>query len=215
MSDFVTLTCPTCGAKLQITNDVERFACGHCRNEHIIRRSGGIVSIAKVVDGLAQVQVGTDRTAAELAIVRLNKEIQELESRKINRSREANGEISSLKYELLKAKEDLSDVRKSVAGGWLLNLMFFLWMWYFLGTADYDFRWIFVVGASLILVVSLYVTFDELPAKKEKASLAEKNIPKQIQILEKEWQVGADKIEQELSKKQNELQRNEKIVSSG
>lgn len=215
MSDFVTLTCPTCGAKLQITNDVERFACSHCRNEHIIRRSGGIVSIAKVVDGLAQVQVGTDRTAAELAIVRLKKEIQELESRKINRSREANGEIISLKYKLLKAKEDLSDVRKIVAFGSVISLIFgfpfFLWVWY---AADY-LRWMIVVDGLLVLGGFAYVIFAELPAKKEKASLAERNISKQIQILEKEWQAEADKIEQELSKKRNELQRNEKIVSSG
>lgn len=37
MPDFVTLSCPTCGGQLQITKDIERFACGHCGNEHIVR----------------------------------------------------------------------------------------------------------------------------------------------------------------------------------
>src|SRR5258706_205176 len=42
MSDFVTLTCPSCGGRLEITKDVERFACAHCGNEHVVRRAGAL-----------------------------------------------------------------------------------------------------------------------------------------------------------------------------
>ncbi|MFL7795121.1 MAG: hypothetical protein AB8I69_23480 [Anaerolineae bacterium] len=28
--DSITLTCPSCGGKLQVTNDIDRFACTHC-----------------------------------------------------------------------------------------------------------------------------------------------------------------------------------------
>jgi predicted RNA-binding Zn-ribbon protein involved in translation (DUF1610 family) len=76
---FITLSCPSCGGKLQITNDMNRFACGHCGNEHIVRRSGGTISLTPVVEGLRKVQSGVDKTASELAIVRLKKEIEELE----------------------------------------------------------------------------------------------------------------------------------------
>jgi len=76
---FITLSCPSCGGKLQITNDMDRFACSHCGNEHIVRRSGGTVSLAPVVEGLRKVQSGVDKTASELAIVRLKHEIEELE----------------------------------------------------------------------------------------------------------------------------------------
>jgi DNA-directed RNA polymerase subunit RPC12/RpoP len=82
MSDFVTLTCPSCGGKLQITKDIDRFACGHCGSEHVVKRAGGIVALAPVVEGLAKVQAGTDKTAAELAIVRLTQEIAALEIKK-------------------------------------------------------------------------------------------------------------------------------------
>ncbi len=78
MPDFVTLSCPSCGGKLQITSDVERFACAHCGREHVVNRGAGIVSLSPVVDALKTVGVGVDKTAAELAIVRLNKEIGEL-----------------------------------------------------------------------------------------------------------------------------------------
>jgi hypothetical protein len=79
MADFVTLTCPSCGGKLEITNDLDRFACGYCGTEQVVRRGGGVVSLAPVVEGLKQVQVGVDKTASELAIVRLTAEIAELE----------------------------------------------------------------------------------------------------------------------------------------
>jgi predicted RNA-binding Zn-ribbon protein involved in translation (DUF1610 family) len=88
MPDFISLTCPTCGAKLQITEDIERFTCRSCGNEHIIRRGGGIVSIAPVVEGLKEVKAGVDKTAAELAISRLKSEIltlkQQLDYLKLN-----------------------------------------------------------------------------------------------------------------------------------
>jgi primosomal protein N' len=75
MPDLVTLSCPTCGGKLQITDDIHRFACSHCGNEHIVNRSGGIVSISPVVEGLSKVQAGVDKTAAELAIRRLREDL--------------------------------------------------------------------------------------------------------------------------------------------
>jgi len=79
MSDLVTLSCPSCGGKLQITPDIDRFACTYCGHEHIVKRGGGIVSLAPVVEGLRQVQASVDKTTAELAIARLPQEIAVLE----------------------------------------------------------------------------------------------------------------------------------------
>ena len=80
MPDFISLTCPSCGSKLQITEGIERFTCSSCGNEHIIKRGGGIVSIAPVVEGLKEVKSGVDKTASELAIARLKDEIRELKA---------------------------------------------------------------------------------------------------------------------------------------
>jgi predicted RNA-binding Zn-ribbon protein involved in translation (DUF1610 family) len=84
ISGFVTLACPTCGAKLQITNNIERFACAYCGNEHIVKRAGGMVTLAPVVKELGRIQRGTDRTASELAIKRLSTEIPDLQRRLAN-----------------------------------------------------------------------------------------------------------------------------------
>jgi hypothetical protein len=82
MPDLVTLSYPSCGGKLNITNDIERFACGHCGREHVVKRAGGIVSLSPVVEALKKVEVGVDKTASELAINRLQREIDELRSQR-------------------------------------------------------------------------------------------------------------------------------------
>ncbi len=81
MADFVSLTCPSCNGKLQINKDLSRFACGYCGTEFIVNRGGGVVSLSPVVEGLKRVERGVDRTASELAIVRLTREISVIERR--------------------------------------------------------------------------------------------------------------------------------------
>ena len=79
MSEFITLTCPSCGGKLQITTSMERFACEFCGNEHVVIRQGGVVYLKPIIETLQNIQVGTDKTVSELAIARLKNEIDEIE----------------------------------------------------------------------------------------------------------------------------------------
>lgn len=81
MSDFITLSCPSCGGRLEITKDMDRFVCAHCGNEHVVRRAGGTISLAPVMEGLQKVQASTDRVGAELAIQRLTREMQEAQTK--------------------------------------------------------------------------------------------------------------------------------------
>jgi hypothetical protein len=73
--DFIPLRCPQCGAALQVYGDMERFACSYCHTETVVQRRGGTVMLRAVVDVIAKVQSGTDRTAAELALPRLEAEL--------------------------------------------------------------------------------------------------------------------------------------------
>lgn len=79
--NIVTLTCPNCGGKLQISKDLERFACEYCGNEHIVKRSGGVVSLAPVMESLAKIETKVDKTASELAVRRLREEIAGLDKK--------------------------------------------------------------------------------------------------------------------------------------
>lgn len=56
------------------------FACGHCGNEHIVHREGGAIYLAPMAQDVRQIRVGVDKTAAELAVARLTKEMAELEA---------------------------------------------------------------------------------------------------------------------------------------
>jgi ribosomal protein S27AE len=91
----VTLTCPSCGASLKVTEDLDRFACSYCGTEQIVRRSTGTISLSPVVKGLRDVRVGVDKTASELAIRRLKGEIVELKKSKQAFLNDAN---STLKF---------------------------------------------------------------------------------------------------------------------
>jgi DNA-directed RNA polymerase subunit RPC12/RpoP len=80
MGDFVTLTCPTCGGKLQITPEIDRFACTHCGNEHFVKRSEGVIAIRPLAESITGLKRATDRTASELAIRRLTDELNQLQA---------------------------------------------------------------------------------------------------------------------------------------
>jgi predicted RNA-binding Zn-ribbon protein involved in translation (DUF1610 family) len=82
MVEFVTLTCPSCGGTLDVTDDLDRFACAHCGTEHVVHRGGTTVSLSPVLQGLSRLQAGVDRTASELAIQRLGTEIATLDREK-------------------------------------------------------------------------------------------------------------------------------------
>ncbi|MGA9768264.1 MAG: hypothetical protein WBV94_04435 [Blastocatellia bacterium] len=75
---IIKLTCLSCGGALEITNDLERFACGYCGIEQIVERRGGIVALKPIAEAISKVQIGTDKTAAELALKRLPQEIETL-----------------------------------------------------------------------------------------------------------------------------------------
>jgi DNA-directed RNA polymerase subunit RPC12/RpoP len=42
--EFVVLTCPNCGGKLEIYNETDRFACSFCGGEILVQGRGGAVS---------------------------------------------------------------------------------------------------------------------------------------------------------------------------
>jgi predicted RNA-binding Zn-ribbon protein involved in translation (DUF1610 family) len=75
---MIPLRCVSCGGKLEITPDMSRFACGYCGAEQFVERRGGTVALKAVTEAISRVQVGTDKTAAELALRRLQEEKEEL-----------------------------------------------------------------------------------------------------------------------------------------
>src|ERR1039457_5902622 len=59
MSDhFINLTCANCGGKLEVYDDMERFACGYCGSEMLVQRRGGTVILKAITEAIQKVQIG-------------------------------------------------------------------------------------------------------------------------------------------------------------
>jgi len=186
MADFVTLTCPSCGGKLEITSDIDRFACSHCGREHIVKRSGGIISLSPVMDVLKRVEVGVDRTAAELAITRLQREIVGLQ---LNRN-------NLLQAHPRKAVPRRTKYTYFGAVLFLVGLCIVLWG---LLIADNSTQpVILLVGAPTTLVGLGLIFFVSTPTTEE----WDKTIGLQIKSLD-----------EQIVAKSTELQRYQKVVS--
>lgn len=77
---LLKLSCVNCLAPLEIGEDLERFTCSYCGTAQIVERSAGVIATRKIETALKAVQRGTDRTAAELAVPRLTRELAEAQS---------------------------------------------------------------------------------------------------------------------------------------
>jgi hypothetical protein len=85
-SNFISLNCPNCGGKLEVTPDIDRFTCKYCGNEHLVKRNGNNISLTPIVEGMKRVEQkfdhilnGSDRMAAEQTIQRLKAEMADLQ----------------------------------------------------------------------------------------------------------------------------------------
>ena len=45
MNDFITLTCPSCGAALSVSTSAASLKCDYCGHEHLVRSQGGEISL--------------------------------------------------------------------------------------------------------------------------------------------------------------------------
>ena len=79
MADFITMTCKSCGGKLQITPEIDDFACMYCGTEFKVNRAGGLISLNPLAEDIKKVSISTDKTASELAIIRLKEDVSKLE----------------------------------------------------------------------------------------------------------------------------------------
>lgn len=72
---LLKLSCVNCSAPPGIGADLDRFAYGYCGTNQVVQRSGGVVSLQHAESAIQAVQRGTDKTAAELAVPRLQREL--------------------------------------------------------------------------------------------------------------------------------------------
>jgi hypothetical protein len=76
--NFITLQCRNFNGKLDVYEDMERFACGYCGTEVVVQRRGGTIILEAVTEAIKRVEIETEKTAAELAITRYESDLNKL-----------------------------------------------------------------------------------------------------------------------------------------
>lgn len=75
MLKVIAMNCPNCGARLDVTSDLDTFACAYCGSTIKVARHGGTVSLVRIEQAIGGIKTSTDRIAAELALKRLQREL--------------------------------------------------------------------------------------------------------------------------------------------
>jgi len=79
MAEIIALICSSCGGKLKISSDINRFTCIHCGQEQIVLHSGNDFILQPLQETLSNLQQVTARNASEQAIRRIQAEISQIE----------------------------------------------------------------------------------------------------------------------------------------
>lgn len=114
MLSSITLKCANCGANLEVKAETQTFACGYCGASQMVERHGGTVSLHLLKESISKVQIGTDKTAAELAIRRIKEEMAEID--KIYKKRS------------FQLEQDKSNLAKSYVGFFVIMALIALLM---------------------------------------------------------------------------------------
>ncbi len=73
--EVIAMKCPNCGAALEVTPDLETFACAYCGSAIKVARRGGTISLVRMVQAIGSIKTSTERIAAEMALKRLKHEL--------------------------------------------------------------------------------------------------------------------------------------------
>ncbi len=72
---LITLTCPTCGTKFRLIDDVQLLVCTRCGNKHLVHRGGEATYMAPIAQDVRILHAGIDKTSANMAVTRLTHEV--------------------------------------------------------------------------------------------------------------------------------------------
>lgn len=212
MDDFITLTCKSCGGKLQITPEIDDFACMYCGTEYRVKREGGIVALTPIVEELKKVSVSTDKTASELAIVRLKEEIS-TSYKNLNENNELYEKLEFEKGEDLESLKDRGRAYKFALFGTIFIVFLILFNLIFTGLFNLSENWaaIFSLLISPIIFYLILINNPNDIFNKEKIQILEIEI-KKMETDHNNYKIELEKI---IKNKNSEIMKHQEIVGSG
>ena len=76
MPNLFNWPCPSCGAALEVAEDVSKVTCGACGNEHVVNRIGDKFTLVPVKHDRKKTEEGFDEAASKAAIASLKIELK-------------------------------------------------------------------------------------------------------------------------------------------
>lgn len=214
------LNCASCNSNLEVPSDIDKFNCSYCGTQQIVQRSGGIIALREVIDAVNKVQIGTDKTAAELALIRLQKEQNDLDYKLGEREKFWNHYIN----EQIKPFDVKLETNSNIAytcgvlafiglGVLLFGVVFAFSKWFGVDTNNqskdtYDFIAYAVIIPSICLgaFVVKYLKKSNAPILIEKEKL--------LETLTKEKDNELESITVEIRENLRTIERNRSVVKN-
>jgi predicted RNA-binding Zn-ribbon protein involved in translation (DUF1610 family) len=114
---FVSLGCPRCGVRLDVYDDLSRFACGSCGAETVVQRRGGTIALKACEEtnsgGAAEKSL---KPGCELALLTLTQDLARFVALLAEPSLSATGR-HSVQTEISRVTERIAEVSRFVSNG--------------------------------------------------------------------------------------------------
>jgi len=201
MADFITMTCKSCGGKLQITPEINDFACMYCGTEFKVKREGGIVALAPFEEDIKKVSISTDKTASELALVRLKEEIEETKY-KLDQERLPFDKVHKEKEEEILLLKSMGSSRQIVTVGISFVVILILLITLLTQILNLSEIWTLMISLIITLIIS-YIIIKSNPndfyniEKINDIEIELNQQKKEIQKLVTETNIRIKKLEEE------------------
>ena len=218
----IRLGCVGCGASLDIRQDVKQLACSHCGTSQIVERTGGSVHLRELAHTLSRVQVGTDKTAAELAIARLTRELEQLTANRRNYENQMYVHRNSRAYfwqRKLASEQQVLTIVVCLGGGvaGFLGIFFGIMVGAALGPLiqKETFPLIVLLVAGLFGLAGLFGTYwiyIKFTRYSRKDLIAERN--QELDSIKAEFNTSRMKFDREVREYNERIKKNSEIANS-
>ncbi len=181
---ITALTCPSCGGALKVPEDVETLACAHCETQLTVDRGKGYVSLRMLSEIKQQMEAdmeAQERTASELAIIRLNEELGLLGTEK-----ESLEERIKEVERRIREKRGRTGARPVGIVALLIAILFsFLWL------TLKDYNEILCIGAVLLGGIALVLLIDDVSRASSRSRIEQQQGALQKELAAKEEEIAA------------------------
>lgn len=183
-----TLSCPSCGEALKVSEDIETLACTRCGTQLAVDRGKGYVSLKMLGEIKQQIEADTkvqERVASELAIIRLNEELGLLGTEK-----------ESLEEKIKEVERRIREKGRR-AGARLVGIvalllaLLFSYLWLTLK----DYNEIPCIGAVFLGSIALVLFIDNMRRAFSRSRIEQQQGALQEELAAKEEEI-ADKLQE-------------------